>query len=260
MRTILFLAATFFAIVALAQPARPAIPRTEWVDLKYFDAKSADYAPVEAQARRDQVLEAFGALAEQKLKRAPPLRIAMQECGQENVLYLAEARAIILCYELVRSQMYAVSAKLKGASQPAISAAIVGAMAFVLFHELGHALPNRPKASRDEDLADQFAAYMILETVPTQAAGMLFGAILTYETGQLSYLRQHYAKGQALDSQHTLKLACWGYGHSPAAFEPLLRYVKMPAERASHCASEYAQIKRRVETVFAAALKRSGQR
>jgi hypothetical protein len=258
-RIAILVVAAVLTLDAGAQPTkRTAIPRTEWVELRYFDAKSAAYAPVQDQVKRQQLLEAFGALIEEKVKRAPPLRIATEECGQENAFYVAKTRAIVICYELIRSQMNVVAAKLKGAPQEVITSATVGSLAFVMFHELGHALLSTSSASfvgREEDLADQFATYIILESAPQQGAGMIFGAILTYETGQLFYLRRHYAKEHSLDPQRKFNLACWGYGHSPAAFEPILRYVKMPPERASRCANEYAQIKRGLRSAFAVALK-----
>jgi hypothetical protein len=259
LQRILILFAAAWAVAASAQPATATvIPRTEWIDLKYFDARTARYAPLQERLQRERLLEAFGALIEEKLKRAPPLRIATQECGQENAFYMAQVRAIVLCYELVESQVNVVSAKLKGAPQEVVTAATVGSLAFVMFHELGHALLKASSASaagREEDLADQFATYMILESAPRQGPGMIFGAILTYETGQLFYLRQHYAKERSLDPERKFNLACWGYGHSAAAFGPILRYVGMPPERAASCATEYATTKRRVRSVFASALK-----
>lgn len=83
---------------------------------------------------------------------------------------------------------------------------------------------------------------------------MAFGALVNYRDSRVLYT-QHYAGVHALDPQRQYNLACWIFGWSPERMSAIASYARLPKERASRCASEYEQIKRGVEAVFASALK-----
>ena len=95
----------------------------------------------------------------------------------KNAFYARGERVIVLCYELVQARLQLITRKLKTASNDIVVAAAVGSVAFVMMHELGHALLHLSAASflgREEDVADQFATYMILESehVPRRHDGL----------------------------------------------------------------------------------------
>ena len=253
------LAFALFAPFAAAQATFGRMPPAEWVQVKYFEPKTAALARIQEYMQREQMLEVFAAIIEEKVKWKPPLALVADECGTKNAAYARGDRVIILCYELVQARLQIVTAKLKTASADIQLAAAIGSIAFVMMHELGHALLHIHSASflgREEDVVDQFAAYVILESRrTTHGATMAFGALIAYDDANVYYTQQHYAGQHALDPQRRYNLTCWIYGWSPHRMGAVASYARLPKERLARCEAEYAQIKRGVETVFASALK-----
>ena len=244
---------------AAAQPGFGRVPPAEWIQVRYFEPKTAGLSRIQQYMQREQMLEAFAAIIEERVRWKPPLALIADECGTKNAAYARGDRVIIICYELVQARLQIVTAKLKTASADIQLAAAIGSIAFVMMHELGHALLHMHSASflgREEDVADQFAAYMILESKRTShGATMAFGALIAYDDANVYYTQQHYAGQHALDPQRRYNLACWIYGWSPDRMGAVASYARLPKDRLARCEAEYAQIKRGVETVFASALK-----
>lgn len=244
---------------ASAQPGFGRVPPAEWVQVRYFEPKTAGLSRVQEYMQREQMLEIFAAILEEKVRWKPPLALVAQECGMKNAFYVRGERVIVLCYELVQARLQIVTSKLKSASPDIVLAAAIGSVAFVMFHELGHALLHLSSASflgREEDVVDQFAGYMILESKRTaHGATMAFGALVSYDDASVFYTQRHYADTHALDPQRRYNLACWIYGWSPDRMGAVAGYARLPKDRLGRCEAEYAQIKRGVETVFASALK-----
>lgn len=153
-----------FAPCAAAQPGFRGLPPVEWVQLRYFEPRTPELSKVHEYMQCEQWLETFAAIIEEKVRWKPPLALVAQECGTKNAFYARGDRIIVLCYELVQAQFQTVTTKLKDASGEIKLAAAMGSVAFVMFHELGHALLHMSSAAflgREEDVADQFATYMI---------------------------------------------------------------------------------------------------
>jgi hypothetical protein len=248
-----------FAPWAGAQPGFQALPPAEWIQLRYFEPKTPALAGIYQYMQRERMLETFAAIIEEKVKWKPPLALVAQECGMKNAFYARGERVIVLCYELVQARIQLITAKLKTASSDIVVAAAVGSVAFVMMHELGHALLHMSAASflgREEDVADQFATYLILESKRTShGATMAFGALIAYEDTGALYTQRHYADTHALNPQRQYNLACWIYGRSPERMAAIANYARLPKERSARCAAEYEQIRRGVETVFASTLR-----
>ena len=253
------LALALIATGASAQPGFGRVPPAEWVQIRYFEPRTAGLSRIQQYMQREQMLEVFAASTEERVRWKPPLALIADECGTRNAAYARGDRVIIICYELVQARLQIVTAKLKTASADIQLAAAIGSIAFVMMHELGHALLHMHAASflgREEDVADQFAAYMILESKRTShGATMAFGALIAYDDANVYYTQQHYAGQHALDPQRRYNLACWIYGWSPDRMGAVASYARLPKDRLARCEAEYAQIKRGVETVFAPALK-----
>jgi hypothetical protein len=242
-----------------AQSGFGRMPPAEWLQVRYYEPKTSEFSKVQEYMQREQMLEIFAAIIEEKVKWKPPLALVAAECGTKNAFYAPGERMIVLCYELVQARLQAITTKLKNASPDIVLAAAIGSVAFVMLHELGHALLHMASASflgREEDVADQFAAYMILESKRTvHSATMAFGALVSYDDANLYYSQRHYAGTHALDPQRRYNLACWIFGWSPGRMGAVASYARLPKERLARCESEYAQIKRGVEAVFASALR-----
>ena len=85
-------------------------------------------------------------------------------CGQANAFYDPSAQAVIICAELVRD-MHQGLANL--GDDPALQGlALVLQVAFVLVHEIGHALVDvldLPVVGQEEDAVDQLATIFLAD-------------------------------------------------------------------------------------------------
>lgn len=129
--------------------------------------------------------------------------------------------------------------------------AIVGAILDTLFHEAGHAvfdLLKIPIVGREEDAADFFSAFMLLQFPEEDAHRLIQGVGFMMASEARDALRQQmplktYAKVHGLPAQRYYNLLCMGYGAYPATFRQAISRGLLPMERAEGCAEEYATFK-----------------
>jgi len=191
-----------------------------------------------------------------------PLTVSVKPCGQINA-YWDNIAEITICQEyrdeLLRRQQETIE-KTAGRVDPKnIAQASSGEMAFVLFHELAHALIDRHQIAftgREEDAADQFAAYMLMEANnPTLYVGA------TNFFAEPSHMFKVFGRRQltdehALNVQRRTQLICWGYGRDPRLMQRIAEHAAISPSRLQRCAEEYKQMMRNTPRVFAAVLKK----
>ena len=192
-------------------------------------------------------LERFFGAALAPLQRLPGLMprtvsVVYDRCGSANAFH-DEARATItLCHELSE---YAYGLFVEGLDDPqdpqaeleTVTGYVLAAMAFVLYHEIGHALDAQldlPIAGNEESAADAIATVIAVET------GRFFdavaGAALFAE--QPASLAGAHADGEDRGGD----IYCWTVGGEPAAGSPLgeAGTPDLFAEVGRDCAAEYA--------------------
>lgn len=117
---------------------------------------------------------------------------------------------------------------------------VIGAMAFLFNHELGHAfidLYNVPAYAREEDVADQFALLSLEALSPEFAEMYLSGALWLFrksEKGELS--EETFRDEHSMSRQRYYHIMCWAYGKDSSrygSFEDKLQ------DRAPRCKDEY---------------------
>jgi hypothetical protein len=136
--------------------------------------------------------------------------------------------------------------------------ALIGPMLDVFLHEAGHAVLDYldvPLFGREEDAADQFSAYLILQLGREKAPGFIAGIAALYldEAGlnsmrALKRRKLGLARAEAQADPHSTpvqrlyNVLCLAYGAAPAAFAEAARLGVLPPERAEGCAEEFAQV------------------
>lgn len=191
-----------------------------------------------------------------------PLTVSIKPCGQVNA-YWDNVAEITICQEyrdeLLRRQQETIE-KTAGRVDPKnIALASSGEMAFVLFHELAHALIDRHQIAftgREEDAADQFAAYMLMEANnPTLYVGATnFFAEPTHMFKVFG--RRQLTDEHALNIQRRAQLICWGYGRDPRLMQRIAEHSAIAPSRLQRCAEEYSQMMRNTPRVFAVAIRK----
>lgn len=221
---------------AVVAPTRPHAP--EPPSLAPTDNDDASVRVALRKGINQAFDEAIDLLSDYRLSKTVHLRA--HDCGDSrSVSYDPSSRTVLLCYRFV---MHTFSeAERDGSADPVEYARDVAR--FAIAHELGHALIDiyrLPVLGREEDAADQFAAYMFLEhgrPVPVLAAAQRFAAGDLSAGTDFDALRDEHA----LDQQRVANLTCWLVGNAPE--ENAILADNLPASRLARCPSEFAQLR-----------------
>ena len=117
---------------------------------------------------------------------------------------------------------------------------------------------NLPVTGREEDVADQAAAYILLtpgdngkvdpqsvQAVKDFARSFAASAAAWTELGADDFADVH-----SLDQQRVYNLLCWIYGSNPQANADLVTGGQLPEERANGCPEEWAQLNKAWSTLL----------
>ena len=232
--------------------ARKSDLRADRIQFSYVPPKNPEHETVFRLLKERQVLEKFKQfLSPLRLPRI--LRLNLTGCdGDSNAWY--EDDTVTMCYEYIDEQ-------LKNAPKETTSAgvtrayAIIGPTVEVFLHEVGHAVFDYlkvPLFGREEDAADQFAAYLLLQFAKDDARRLIAGVAYAYHTEASvpSTKKNPFADEHGLPAQRFYNMLCTAYGADPKLFADLVEKQYLPAERAEGCDGEYAQITRAMKTLI----------
>jgi hypothetical protein len=189
------------------------------------------------------------------------LNIRTTSCGVSNAWYqrVGNVPTVSICYEYLEEIWQSMPEETKAVLGSTMQDTICGQLFFAVAHELGHAMIDifdAPVFGRQEDAADQFATYIILQFGGEQALQLIDGAAYGYH----AYIKDLSTKPQvtlplaAFSSDHGapeeryFNLICIAYGYDQRLFS--FEVDKIPAGRAQKCKYEYEDIKYAMETVF----------
>ena len=225
-------------VQAAPVPGGPAGPGFR---VAYAPLRGPRYAPWERYARDTGFLERIADDLNGWLALPTDVTLVFAQCGEANAFYEPETQRITLCYELLETlgEVFADDG-------PERDRALRGAATFIFYHELGHALIHvldLPALGREEDSADQLAAYVLTDGSEEGERAALDGAValgrIDAEFDDLAFADEH-----SLGVQRFYNVACWVYGRDPAAHARFLERGTLPPERAERCPAEYAALER----------------
>src|SRR5581483_1691280 len=121
--------------------------------------------------------------------------------------------------------------------------AIDGAFVGVMFHELGHAvvdLLHIPVFGREEDAADQIAAFILMQFGPNVARRTILAQAHYWHESNTAYGgRNNFTDTHGTDLQRYYNFLCLGYGGFPDMFKDIVEKKLLPERRARNCKAEY---------------------
>lgn len=235
-------------IPASAESAQPS------VTYRYIPAKTTKGMQAEARAKQGRLLENLSGTLSKGLVLPQQLTLALGECRQSNAFYDSRHRAVIVCYELIDDISDRVSRDFSSKGRQDLAREIGGgAFVFILFHELGHALIDLykwPITGKEEDVADQFATYLILHTDQKSAFYGIQAAAWFNRKKEIFYSNRHFGDSHSLDPQRQFNVVCWAYGKDPQVYIRLAQQLHLPAQRAAGCRREYETMNGAITTLL----------
>jgi hypothetical protein len=204
-----------------------------------------------------EALKAYGAL-EKIQKILSPMRLREQlvvkttECGKVNSWYRREdsVPTVTICYELLKHILESLP---RETTREGITAdnAKVGQVLWFTLHEVGHAtfaMFNVPIFGNEEDAADNFATYVMLQFA--EAVPLIKGAAWAWNEYMRDYQRNpvvrvrlaNFADEHGLPQQRFYNLVCLALGSNPARFADVVLEGYLPQIRADRCLLEYRRV------------------
>jgi Putative metallopeptidase len=259
MKHCLKMASMPFVIILCALLFGPAISdarsasRPNRIRIAYIPPVDVAHQPIYELLRQRRILERFRAFLG-FLRLPKPLLLQVTGCdGDANAWYDPEAHEVTVCYEYVAYIQRIAPTETTAGLTP--EDAVIGPVVEVFLHEVGHALFDLlrvPILGREEDAADQLAAYTMLQLGKAFARTTIVGVAWMYgqDAKRSTVGLSHYADVHSLDAQRFYNVLCLAYGADPKLFADMVEQKYLPRERAEGCADEYRQVAYAVQTLL----------
>jgi len=240
------LTATISCALAIGDANAAPKSKPNQVRYEYVPPKNPAHQTIHDQMKQGRALEHLQELLS-PLRLPYPLTIKVEGCdGAVNAFYNDEV--ITVCYEMLAEILKSAPAQ----DLPiGISRAdtVLGPVLAVFLHETAHAVFNMlqiPVLGREEDAADQFAAYVMLRLSKDEARRLILGSAYHHSLqmpGQkITIPVQLLSNEHSTPAQRAFNILCIGYGADDKLFADVVEKNFLPKERAEVCAREYDDI------------------
>lgn len=223
--------------------AGTAVLKADRFDVAYVQPKNPAHRHIHDSLKQERILEKVQALLA-PVKLPARITLSLEGCdGVVNATFWDDT--IKVCYEYIEHALkYAPAAASQGLSS---RDALIGPTIEVFLHEAGHAVLevlDIPFFGREEEVADYFATYILLQLCKEDARRLILGASFVSgreaidEQGKAPELRL-LADTHSLPAQRYFNRWCMAYGANPVLFADAVGTGFLPHSRAKHCRYEY---------------------
>ena len=215
------------------------------IEIAYEEPRDPDLDDAFEDVRERRVLERLQEFLS-PFRLSGPLKFTFRGCDGEDDAFYFEYD-VTVCYELIDELQWAKPKKVT-AHGLAPHDAVAGPFFSTILHEFAHAffqLHQTPIFGREEDAADQFAAYIILLLDDETASRLIRGTAYAYMTEaneRESASTIEFSSEHGIAEQRYYNVLCMAYGSDPEYFSDLRSKDVLPEDRAELCQDEFEQI------------------
>jgi hypothetical protein len=217
------------------------------IRIEYFPPSDPAHQPIYELLKERRALEK---LQEIFSPFRLPIELTLQTggCyGVSNAWYYRPA--ISVCYEYV-NEIHEIVPRDTTASGITPADAVIGQFFYVFAHEMGHAVYDIlqvPVLGPEEDAADHFAAYLMLQFDPDQARRLIIGAAYAYDrflkNPTVTVPLVAFSGSHSPPAQRFFNLICLAFGSDETnVFSDLVALGYLPSDRAPRCKREFNQL------------------
>lgn len=261
MRTVQTLAAASMLVATMMATTALANSRTNRVQIRYEPPKNPEHGQIYEAFESHRALEKLQEfLSPFRLPRT--LTIMAAGCDGEADAFYGDDE-ITICYEYVAELWKHMPAQTTPGGVAPIDT-VFGPLFDTSLHEFAHALFDMldlPVFGREEDAADQVAAYIYLQLGSAESRRLITGTVYAYATeamkGEMPLSLEEAAEAikaerpssleefageHGTPAQRAYNVMCMAYGADREVFGDFAEKGFLPSERAEFCHEEYEQV------------------
>jgi hypothetical protein len=215
--------------------------KTGQVHYEYGNPVNATQQNIHDRLQELRILERLSEFLS-PLRLPRPLTLKVQGCdGRVNAYYWRDQ--VMVCYEYF-DFLLKVAPEMPTPEGLTRHEALAGMTADVFLHETGHAVFDMlevPFLGREEDAADQFSAYVLLQREKEDARRLILGVAYlgSKQAQQAMASMAQQADIHELPAQRYYNVLCMAYGQDPVLYADAIQYWHLPESRAKNCRYEY---------------------
>jgi hypothetical protein len=246
MKTALVLAVAGMILVTAMAMTAFATSKANRISIRYVTPKNPAHQEIYTDLKHREALEKLQHFLS-PVRLPETLRISLAECDGEPDAFYEDAE-ITICYEFI----YELIKNMPQEKMPSGIAPIdtvIGPVFEVSLHEFGHALFDMlelPVFGREEDAADQLAAYILLQFGESEARRLIAGTAYAYHIDEMKIdpcrSMEDYASEHGTPAQRFFNVLCIAYGADTKLFADIVSGGYLPKTRAEYCEEEYEQV------------------
>jgi hypothetical protein len=236
-----------------SQPPATHSSQSDRVYAVYVPPNNSSFQEVQDLLRQHNALEKIKEILS-PFQFPEQLTIETTECGAANSYYQRKnlKPTVTLCYEFLKRTLELLPNETNpvGLTRPD---AAVGQFFWVTFHEVGHAafdMFNVPIFGHEEDAADNFATFIMLQFGKGQAPRLINGAAWAWRAYLGDYQKNPvvptrlaaFASDHGLPQERFYNLVCLAFGANSQEFADFANFL--PPTRSPNCSHEYQTLVR----------------
>jgi hypothetical protein len=245
------LAVLFWAALCVDVPSAAAMEPGR-IDVAYLPPKDPAHRPLYELLKGKRVLEKIQAILS-PFRLPARVLLKVEGCDGTANAYSGDG-AVTVCYEYLDEIWQNVPSETTPEGVAPIDA-LAGPLVDVFFHEFGHVvfhLLQVPVLGREEDAADAFSAYLMLNFGYDEARRLIAGSAYQFKPylkPEVTVSLKDFSDTHGAPATRFYNLLCIAFGANPELFADIVSKGYLPVERAIGCEDEFRELAHAFKTL-----------